>query len=152
MADGVSDGPGSGAHVGGIDELLEATTVDFPKPFRLHELEKFFVYLCQQHGIETAYTVEKHKRTGTKYDDQGNQQKAEKPLLGTVSAAGMMHTREPPFKTCGFRTEHARNTSRIKAVHFETIPGYDALSEYRPEEVQFWAYIKRAAQEYFSKL
>ena len=131
-----------------IDNLLEASTISFPRPLSLEETEKLIDYVSINLPAQIITTSEYYKtrmptknspKTGTLYHRRG-----------TVKISGSI-TNMNNYSFDGFYTKNdSDDSSKINAIAFQIIPGYN-LEEHRPEVKQLWSDVRNQVETYFQK-
>ncbi len=127
-----------------LDKLVEASTIKFPRSLPLREAKELLDYLAINLPADINARVEYFEN---RYGHLGKEENEPvKRRRGTVTISGSIRTKDFAFD--GFVTQPARNTSRINAIQFQLIPGYE-LEEYRPDVRQLWEDVGTQVQNYF---
>ena len=128
-----------------LDNVLEASTIIFPRSLSLSETKRLFDYIAEYLSADINTKVEYFEN---RYGTLGKEETAKiKKSRGTVKINGSIRTKNFAFDI--FSTIHARNTSKIMVIQFQAIPGYNDLEEYRPEVRELWHQVRVQVQNYF---
>ena len=126
-----------------IDELLEASTIEFLESLTLEEMGKLLDYITKNLPADIY--------TKTEYNENRNHD-LDMTTLGTVKIVGTIKNVNN-YSFDSFVTTHnflEEDTSKISAMQFQTIPGYE-LEEHREEVRQLWNDVKTQVNNYFAQ-
>jgi len=110
-----------------LENVFERSTIALPRPLSLDTAENLLSYLAKNLPARINYTA---SRIMYAMPDGSKQE-------GTASIGGMI-ARTEPFAVDQFESiPYREDTSKIEAIRFPPIPGYD-LSEHDAGTVQLW--------------
>jgi len=127
-----------------IDTLLAESTIKFQTPLTLEGTEELLDYVAENLpgnvSTNSNYYTQRHH-----YTDDGKLTRSR----GTVSIGGMItNLNKPSFDS--FSSIHdSEDTSKISAIRFQTIPGYE-LDEHRSEVRELWSDVRTLINNYFT--
>ena len=127
-----------------VNELIERTTINFPRDISLDEARELLTYLAKnlparmQYGKSQDFIIDS--------DEEGSVRE----IPGTISLGGLMTSTDPDsLANEGFRFTHSdRDVTRAGEFRFSPIPGYD-LEEHTPHSIKFWDDTREKIEEYF---
>jgi hypothetical protein len=123
-----------------LEELTEKATIEFRRPLGLKEAEDMLKQVSVQMKASINYAAQ-HQRTVTAGEvDEGSVQ-----LGGMLSVLGKGLAE--PFR---LEAQYVDEECKFLRLQFQLIPGYDELSEYRPETIKIWDETREAVNKYFS--
>jgi hypothetical protein len=126
-----------------LNELLEKSTIVFPKSICLSEAEKLLLYVAKELPGNIPYHISSHKNLFHEPEGLARQD-------GTVMLTGSICYIQEPFAFDSFQTEpDSSSTELIAKLKFQLIPGYDELEEYNPETLKLWDNVRRVIMQYF---
>lgn len=129
-----------------IDEVIEKSTINFPRALALKEAEELIEHLAKKLPANIHYKVSRHKSIGY-------QEKDERVLKqeGTVNiSATVINIKEPmSFDVCEFKPS-MKDTSKLSSINFQLIPDYE-IHDYRPEVIKLWGDVRKVVEDYFKQ-
>ena len=131
-----------------IDEVIEAVTIQLPKPLDLKKAEDLLAYIAREMPADIHYTINSHvnllpESAKKVLRDQGSFQ-----ISGTiVSLNSGNRSAFDTFETAA----DIKDYNKISAIRFSIIPGYDELDDYLYITKQLWGHTKLIVSEYFKK-
>ena len=125
-----------------IDELLEASTIEFLESLTLEEMGKLLDYITKNLPADIY--------TKTEYNENRDHDQ-DMPTLGTVKIVGTIkNVNNYSFDSFMTTYNFLEDTSKISAMQFQTIPGYE-LEEHREEVRQLWNDVRAQVNNYFAQ-
>jgi len=132
-----------------IQTLDQLTIVELIEPLKLRGFKQLLGYIAETLPGDISYQVSYfgnffHNPTSTHPEHPTAEQ-------GSVSVGGTIKSlkRQMAFDTFGTLPSE-KDFTRIKAIRFSQIPGYD-LQDYRKEVVTLWQEVAKCAKSYFKK-
>ncbi len=128
------------------NKIEEESSITLPYPINLEEAKKFLFYIAIELPANMLYTVS-YSINLTHMKPSGGI----KDYEGTVKINGTIQPFKPDFSSDSFTLEPDvyKDSSKMKRIKFETIPGYIDLSDYGSEIINLWREVRRLTNEYF---
>ena len=125
-----------------IDNLLAESTINFSVSLTLEETEELLDYIAENLPGETHTRSDYHAIRYTENEKIARDR-------GTVSIGGMIRDARNSSFDAFSSINNSDDSSRISAIRFQTIPGYE-LEEHRPEVRQLWEDVRKQINDYFA--
>jgi len=130
-----------------MEKIIERTTITFPKPQNLKRVEKLLRYI--------ATNLPANISCNSSYFTSFINSDEEIPKLlnqrGTIKITATIHSLRNPLAFDSLESQSFnRNTSRISALAFQLVPGWD-ISDYKPENLKLWSEVRELTAKYFSE-
>ncbi len=131
-----------------LSDLIERTTVNFPRPIGVGEVEELFKFIAYESEHRIDYIVESRVNV---VPDSGTHNpplvhNSSNKIKGDVLA-------DHPFRGAhfeGISSEFSDDCALVGGLRFQTIPGYK-ISEHNPNEVMVWDEVRKWTAIYFSR-
>lgn len=128
-----------------LQEVMERSAIDLPRPLTLTESEELLAHLAKSLPARISCKLGQHKLIDCPKEEVLIEQ-------GTSNLNASIMCRGDLAGSDFVQFEPSReDTSKLERIRFATIPGYDNLSEYRPETVKLWDRTRELVEQYFSR-
>jgi len=129
----------------GIDELIAASTVQFPMNIKLEELEQLFRYIVKSVPYDIPYRIEKSMTV------RGDPERRNKYSVCTtsISVSGSVQTRNHDYASFKVIMDEQRPLLAT-SIKFDLIPGYTLL-EHDAHYRNVWNLVQKQATNYFDE-
>ena len=128
-----------------ISELIEKSTIKFPRAISLSGAEKLLRYIADKLPANVAYTINRHRTLYHKNEMEISLRE------GSTGISGNIACRKTPIAFDSFEfTLSISDSSKLDTMQFNIIPGYE-LSEHRQEVRKLWDETRKIVFKYFSK-
>jgi hypothetical protein len=129
-----------------LDEVLEKTTIEFPRPINREEAEKLLLYIAKNLQADVRSII---KYRLTYYHDEIHKYITEDG--GTLRIDATVSSLKTPALFDSFHSEpHERDRSYISEIVFGRVPGWE-LANYGEEKVKFWDDVRVVVNKYFKE-
>lgn len=126
-----------------LEEVIKRSTIEFLRPQELEAVKFLLSEITKNLPGRINYQITQYK---TLLPESHGFSEHE----GTVILAGMIVNTKNPTAFDSFQTVHSREeTSEIKAIRFNLIPGYNELSDYREEVVKLWDDTRKIVEKFY---
>lgn len=129
-----------------IEDIVERTTINFPRIVDVDYLAQFFSSICRDLGYEITYELKRSISVGSRYS--GKKTGGAKNLAASVS--GIIYARDSSNSARFSCIKSPRTHVVFSAIKFDTIPGYE-IEEHDYREVQIWDNVRMYATRYFAR-
>ena len=140
-----------------LEELVEATTIRFPRPLSFEEAKKVLVYISDYLPARLTNTYEIHENIRSPTDRkelaklEGRDESDYALDRGTVKISSTI-SREKNFAfdiLCSLN-EISSDFNLIDGFRFQTTPGYDNINErIYHDKIPLWNHVRQAVTKYF---
>ena len=130
-----------------IEEIIQETTIDFPKPIGLEECEEFFHYLATNLSVDITWNPE---YSGSLIHDSNT-----KELLkhkGALRLEGFIRSLKDSRVHDTFESKSCEeDNAYISGIEFKGGPEWE-FSEYTPEVRELWGDVRGFTAKYFEEV
>jgi len=129
-----------------IEQVLNQATIVFESPLSLEQTGILLDYIRDNLPARISSKTEIYEERS-----KDRETKVQMRTRGTVKISGNIINASSPISFGSFETiPYSEDSSQIRGIRFQTIPGYD-LKEHRREEVQLWQDVKKQVANYFKQ-
>ncbi len=133
------------------NEVEKESTIELPHPINLLESRQILSYLARNLPANIFYTYSCNVRLihVSKKNSDTLMRKTELTKVG-VSVQSLKEGIS--FGSFNLEPTHMNASGLLQRIKFNTTPGYDHLSDYRPETINLWREVRRLTDEYFTPI
>mgnify|MGYP001589359537 CR=1 FL=1 len=132
--------------MGGLNELLERITIEFPQSLNAEEIEnELFGHLLYFVPCHVDYTL---TIRGRKHPEKSREERYVEKIIGRIIGIKELTRAFPGF-------EALRNRDNLfEGIKFETVPGYDSVEEFETlptgkDQLSLIDDVRKAVESYF---
>jgi len=129
-----------------LKEILEKTTIEFPRPIGREEAEKLLFYIAKNLPANVNTTIEYYMC----YYPSADEDLIEK-TKGTLKVSASVDCVRPIGLFDSFQSETWKeDMSYISSIAFQRDLGKE-LSDYEPEKIKLWDDVREVVEKYFKE-
>ena len=130
-----------------IEDLIGRSTIEFPAPLGVREVEKLIRHLSMKLPAHIHYNVFYHRQFFYDCEQKKDSQRLESIL---VNAFIRRLSGDFAFDAVEFQPS-GKNHTKIGAMRFVLKPGYTELAEYWTDVVKIWDDTRELVGQYFAQ-
>jgi hypothetical protein len=125
--------------------LEQLTTVNLEKSLDIDEFQLLLLHISKTLPANVSYNVSFFKSYFYNPEFPDSLPEVQQ---GSVSVNGTINSLKVPMAFDTFGIVLDKDYTRIKAIRFNRIPGYDSPQDYREEVVSLWESVAKTVKDY----